>query len=1002
MTHSKIRSSKFRAITLGLTALAVVGLVFVAGHRVSASANAADDASVVSVASTTPVGPPVVTLNGDATMSVVQGSTFTDPGATAVDGSGTDISSSIVETGSIDTSTPATYTLTYTATDSSNQTGSATRTVTVTPTATTTDTTIPDISLGGTPPVNVGNRQETCNFASTVNTDSGPDVDDTAATSTAVTPINSAWLPSLTTNPNAIWIWGDTLTDQEAQTGSSYTFTTPFWVTGATPTGTLVLAADNTYTVSVNGTAVDVSDQDPGGANFGSTHTYDISSDLQAGQVNTLTITVTNIAVPGSTALSNPAGLMFGLKVSGDTCSGVSKVFIRKFLQTTGSDGTQIKQVPNDSTFPDFPMTATWTAPNLDGGVQSSGSYPLGENYGGAVHKFAARTSYMAHPYDYTTSEVTGGDSPVVASQDSCAPGKFYLVGYKTGDNIADALASNTLPDAPQLTDETGHNVIVVINAECPAAPKECTLVSDTGTLANTGQGVGHQPSVLVSTINPAWTALLDGASWIWGEDPITQYDAVHGKTEVFTKSFHLDAVPSDATLTIAADNEYTVLVNGVQVAQNLTEFNYTAAGQATIDIPAADLVQGANKMVITVTNMPMVGGTPATNPAGLLYTLTINGADCGTGGNNNPTLTIVKDTTGGDGTFPFTVAPVQSGEDTVQPDSKTLNITTTDGTGSSDVINLNPGDYDVTENIPDGWNLTGVNCVYNGGDEGSSITNGEEINVDKGDSVVCTFNDTNTSPTTGTLIIDKSTVNGDGTFSFNLSQGDESNQEIDVTTTDGSGNTSTDVASGSYSVTEDPQQGWTLTGTPSCSDSEGPIGTPNDDGIDGVVVNPGDTVTCTFANTASIVTNNTGGGNNGSGGGTSGGRIGNPVGQVLGASTSNVPPVGQVLGAECSPILTSYLRIGRPNPASQVKILQNFLNGNLGINLPITGFFGKATYAAVSAFQTKYGSSVLAPWVPFGLHSATDPTGYVYKTTKYEINYLACPTNGASNPVLP
>jgi hypothetical protein len=45
----------------------------------------------------------VITLNGSASMSIVQGSTFTDPGATATDDRDGNITSKIVVTGSVNT-----------------------------------------------------------------------------------------------------------------------------------------------------------------------------------------------------------------------------------------------------------------------------------------------------------------------------------------------------------------------------------------------------------------------------------------------------------------------------------------------------------------------------------------------------------------------------------------------------------------------------------------------------------------------------------------------------------------------------------------------------------------------------------------------------------------------------------------------------------------------------------------------------------------------------------
>jgi hypothetical protein len=48
---------------------------------------------------------PVITLNGSASMSIVQGSTFADPGATATDDRDGNITSKIVVTGSVNTGT---------------------------------------------------------------------------------------------------------------------------------------------------------------------------------------------------------------------------------------------------------------------------------------------------------------------------------------------------------------------------------------------------------------------------------------------------------------------------------------------------------------------------------------------------------------------------------------------------------------------------------------------------------------------------------------------------------------------------------------------------------------------------------------------------------------------------------------------------------------------------------------------------------------------------------
>lgn len=76
---------------------------------------------------------PVITLNGSDPMQVGFGTVFTDPGATASDGCAGDLTSSIVVTGSVDTSTVGFYALTYQVSDPSGHSDTRVRTVEVLP-----------------------------------------------------------------------------------------------------------------------------------------------------------------------------------------------------------------------------------------------------------------------------------------------------------------------------------------------------------------------------------------------------------------------------------------------------------------------------------------------------------------------------------------------------------------------------------------------------------------------------------------------------------------------------------------------------------------------------------------------------------------------------------------------------------------------------------------------------------------------------------------------------
>ncbi len=125
--------------------------------------------------------------------------------------------------------------------------------------------------------------------------------------------------------------------------------------------------------------------------------------------------------------------------------------------------------------------------------------------------------------------------------------------------------------------------------------------------------------------------------------------------------------------------------------------------------------------------------------------------------------------------------------------------------------------------------------------------------------------------------------------------------------------------------------------------------------------------------------------------------------GRVLGVSAT-AEDAGQVLGADttrqCGALLEDYLAINTENDSFEVSKLQLFLNGQ-GISAPSNSVFDEATEAAVSAFQVMHTDDILQPWLDAGLTSNLDPSGRVYKTTRWKINNIVCPGSEAL-PTLP
>lgn len=104
--------------------------------------------------------------------------------------------------------------------------------------------------------------------------------------------------------------------------------------------------------------------------------------------------------------------------------------------------------------------------------------------------------------------------------------------------------------------------------------------------------------------------------------------DAANGTEETFTRTFTVVGTPKDSTLEMAADNQYQVYVNGDLLVTDLDELNYGATVE--YEIPAAMLQGGANTITFVITNIDhATENTPETNPAGLLYKITVNNDEC-------------------------------------------------------------------------------------------------------------------------------------------------------------------------------------------------------------------------------------------------------------------------------------------------------------------------------------------------------------------------------------
>ncbi len=190
----------------------------------------------------------------------------------------------------------------------------------------------------------------------------------------------------------------------------------------------------------------------------------------------------------------------------------------------------------------------------------------------------------------------------------------------------------------------------------------------------------------------------------------------------------------------------------------------------------------------------------------------------------NNGSITIVKDAVPNDAQdFAFTTTGTGLSNFSLDDDGETTILSNTKVFSS-----LSVGTYSISEGAVTGWTSDGGVC--------SDESPVSAIDLSAGENVTCTFTNTKDA----TVVVQKNTTGGDGTFGFTSTGGNGLPAGFNVSTTTGSGSQTYTVTPGvAYSVSETVPSGWDLTSS-SCTS-----GTPA-----GFTPTAGQTVTCTFNNT--------------------------------------------------------------------------------------------------------------------------------------------------------
>ena len=148
----------------------------------------------------------------------------------------------------------------------------------------------------------------------------------------------------------------------------------------------------------------------------------------------------------------------------------------------------------------------------------------------------------------------------------------------------------------------------------------------------------------------------------------------------------------------------------------------------------------------------------------------------------------------------------------------------------------LVPGTYIVSENVPEGWDLTSSSCVS---DKSGDTSTPAAIDLEGGETITCTF--TNTKR--GHIVVNKVTDPSGAATSFSFTTtGTE--YAAGFSLTDAAAPYDQELKPGTYIVSETVPAGWRQTSA-TCTDDSNPLS---------IELSPGEIVTCTFVNANLVV----------------------------------------------------------------------------------------------------------------------------------------------------
>jgi len=750
-------------ITNNIVAVSTVNTAIVGVYTVTYNVNDAAGNAATQVTRTVNVTGdetnPVITLTGDVTVTIEVGTDYTDAGATAIDNSDGDLTSSIVTVSTVNTAIIGSYTVTYNVSDTAgNAATQVTRTVNVV------DTTVPVITLSGdaTVTIEAGALYTDAGATATDNFDG-----DLTSSIVTVSTVNTAIAGSYTVTYNVSDTAGNAAT-QVTRTVNVVDTTIPV----------ITLVGDATVTIEVGtnytdagATATDNVDGDitssivvTGTADVNVLGNYTISYDVSDAAGNeamqvTRTVNVVDTTIPvitlvgdatvtievgteyidaGATATDTYEGnITYDITIvnSVDTSVVGSYTVTYNVSDTAGNAAAQVTRTVNvvDTTVPVITLSGDATVTIWVGAVYTDAGATATDNYDGNI-----------------TDNIT-----IVNPVNTAIVGS-YTVTYNVSDTAGNAATQITRT----VNVEDTTIPIIILVGDATVTIEVGTDYTDAGaTATDNADGDLTSSIVTVSTIN---TAIVGSYTVTYNVSDTAGNEAtqVTRTVNVVDTTIPVIALLGDATVTIEVGTNYTDA--GATATDNYDEnitdnitivnsVNTNVVGSYTVTYnvsdtagnSAAQVTRTVNVEDTTIPVITLVGDATVTIEVGTNYTDAGATATDNYDGDITNNITIVNSVdTSVVGSYTVTYNVSDTAGNAAAQVTRTVNVEDT----TIPVITL-VGDATVTIEVGTDYTDAGATATDNvDGDITSSIVTVNSVNTNVVGSYTVTYNVSDTA----------------------------------------------------------------------------------------------------------------------------------------------------------------------------------------------------------------------------------------------------------------